>query len=119
MLSYAHLTLNLTCAYGKLVSSCFNLKFDYRFGLLAKNSYLKQLSFSQNSIGNTVKNRDVVRDINFAIINIKEKGELTFLFDFLGQILKEFPLEFLKKKNTFNYQFFERNSNLHSNLTLG
>ena len=37
---------------------------------------------------------------------IKEKGELTFLFDFLGQILKEFPLEFLKKKNTFNYQFF-------------
>ena len=95
------------------ISSCFNLKFDYRFGLLAKNSYLKLISFSQNSIGNTVSN------LKLAIIDIKEKGELTFLFDFLGQILKDFPLEFFKKKDTFNYQFFERNSNLHSNLTLG
>ena len=101
------------------ISSCFNLKFDYRFGLLAKNSYLKLISFSQNSIGNTVKNRDEVSDLKLSIINIKEKGELTFLFELLYQILKDFPLEFLKKKDTFNYQFFERNSNLHSNLALG
>ena len=45
-----------------------------------------------------------------------EKGGTYLFFENENSILTVFPSEFLKKKDTFNYQFFERNLNLQSDL---
>ena len=51
----------------------------------------------------------------FAAVVVFILIEWTYLFfQYSSQILTVFPFEFLKKKNTFNYQFFARNPKMAS-----
>ena len=52
----------------------------------------------------------------FHIVLYIEKGRTYLFLENWNPILTVFPSEFLKKKDTFNYRFFERNLNLQSDL---
>ena len=54
----------------------------------------------------------------FNVVLYIEKGRTYLFLENENSILTVFPSEFLKKKNTFNYQFFERNPNLKSKASL-
>ena len=58
-------------------------------------------------------------------LKVRKKGKFALFFIFLTESFKSrtsslfltgFPMEFLKKESSFNYQFFTRNPNLKSNL---
>ena len=93
-------------------SNCLDNKSDCRLRFLSKDYYWKYLSFLKIRMGTLSK-------LNFRLL---KKGKF-FLFLYkvlygttLMVFLKVFLMEYLKKKDTFNYQFFVRIPNLQSDM---
>ena len=111
MSSYSRLTLSFEKSYGKAKFQVDQISNFITFlDSSQKTDNWKYHSFLKIPSGTLSKMR-----AKFAAVVVFILKEWTYLFfQYSSQLLAVFPFEFLKKRNTSNYQFFTRNPKMAS-----